>query len=93
MASIFEDLAQEAQRASEPFPLMPVGMAVDMGTAADGTPLLDPRIFDTPEFFRNPYPYYRILRDHYPVYHDKLCLLYTSPSPRDRTRSRMPSSA
>ena len=26
------------------------------------------------------------------VYH-KYCLLYTSPSPRDRTRSRMPSSA
>ena len=25
--------------------------------------------------------------------HDLLCLLYTSPSPRDRTRSRMPSSA
>ena len=24
---------------------------------------------------------------------DSLCLLYTSPSPRDRTRSRMPSSA
>jgi len=24
---------------------------------------------------------------------DKNCLLYTSPSPRDRTRSRMPSSA
>ena len=24
---------------------------------------------------------------------DKPCLLYTSPSPRDRTRSRMPSSA
>ena len=24
---------------------------------------------------------------------DGLCLLYTSPSPRDRTRSRMPSSA
>ena len=23
----------------------------------------------------------------------QLCLLYTSPSPRDRTRSRMPSSA
>ena len=29
-------------------------------------------------------------RDH-PV--NKGCLLYTSPSPRDRTRSRMPSSA
>ena len=26
-------------------------------------------------------------------YNDKVCLLYTSPSPRDRTRSRMPSSA
>ena len=25
--------------------------------------------------------------------HGKPCLLYTSPSPRDRTRSRMPSSA
>ena len=25
--------------------------------------------------------------------HSQLCLLYTSPSPRDRTRSRMPSSA
>ena len=24
---------------------------------------------------------------------DETCLLYTSPSPRDRTRSRMPSSA
>ena len=30
------------------------------------------------------------------IFHDviiTLCLLYTSPSPRDRTRSRMPSSA
>ena len=27
------------------------------------------------------------------VVHNKTCLLYTSPSPRDRTRSRMPSSA
>ena len=25
--------------------------------------------------------------------HNGICLLYTSPSPRDRTRSRMPSSA
>ena len=25
--------------------------------------------------------------------YNKICLLYTSPSPRDRTRSRMPSSA
>ena len=28
-----------------------------------------------------------------PFLEDKYCLLYTSPSPRDRTRSRMPSSA
>ena len=27
------------------------------------------------------------------VIQDYVCLLYTSPSPRDRTRSRMPSSA
>ena len=26
-------------------------------------------------------------------HHTEVCLLYTSPSPRDRTRSRMPSSA
>lgn len=58
--------------ASTDFPLMPEGEAVDMGHAPDGTPLLDPRIFNTMEFFRNPYPYYRIMRDHYPVFHDKL---------------------
>ena len=28
-----------------------------------------------------------------PNYKVRVCLLYTSPSPRDRTRSRMPSSA
>ena len=27
------------------------------------------------------------------IAYNKICLLYTSPSPRDRTRSRMPSSA
>ena len=31
--------------------------------------------------------------EEYGIYQDKGCLLYTSPSPRDRTRSRMPSSA
>ena len=72
MASIFSDLASEAETNGEPIPMMPVGEAYDMGHDADGKPLIDPRIFDSPEFFRNPYPYYRILRDHYPVYHDKL---------------------
>ena len=70
----FEGLAQETEEFSEPkkFPLMPEGTPYDMGHAEDGTPLFDPRILDSTEFFRNPYPYYRILRDHYPVYHDKL---------------------
>ncbi len=73
--SVLADLAaaaEDPQLAPREFPLMPEGEAVDMGHAEDGTPLIDPRIFDSPEFFRNPYPYYRILRDHYPVYHDKL---------------------
>ena len=34
--------------------------------------------------------YRRVLGRHFPA---MTCLLYTSPSPRDRTRSRMPSSA
>ncbi|WP_041297874.1 cytochrome P450 [Ilumatobacter coccineus] len=54
------------------FPTMPIGQAVDMGTSPDGTPLIDPRIFDSREFQRNPYPYYRIMRDHHPVFHDRL---------------------
>ena len=42
-----------------------------------------------------------LIREQLPLYvvanrcgvHRSTCLLYTSPSPRDRTRSRMPSSA
>ncbi|MFT7221039.1 MAG: cytochrome P450 [Candidatus Azotimanducaceae bacterium] len=68
------DMAESEQdySARKEFPQMPEGQAVDMGHAADGTPLFDPRVLDSPEFFRNPYPYYKILRDHYPVYYDKL---------------------
>ena len=74
LANIIEELAAEGCQRQErkKFPFMPEGQAVDMGHAEDGTPLFDPRILDSPEFFRNPYPYYRILRDHYPVFHDKL---------------------
>lgn len=78
MSSLTSFLAEDAAalaRSPEPrrrFPALPLGQAADMGRAPDGTPLFDPRIFDTPEFQRNPYPYYRILRDHYPVYFDKL---------------------
>lgn len=72
--AIGESLAADRPRPSlrEVFPFQPVGTATDMGTAADGTPLFDPRVFDSAEFRRNPYPYYRLLRDHYPVYHDEL---------------------
>jgi len=75
IGSFLEDQARAADRGADArrrFPLMPLGRAVDMGRAPDGTPLFDPSIFDTPEFQRNPYPYYRILRDHHPVYFDKL---------------------
>jgi len=66
------DQALASTGAAQQFATLPLGEAVDMGKAADGTPLFDPRVFDSAEFARNPYPYYRLLRDHYPVYHDKL---------------------
>jgi len=73
MENIIDELTQASSEADAAvFPLMPEGEAVDRGRDEDGRPLIDPRIFDSPEFFRNPYPYYRILRDHYPVFHDKL---------------------
>ena len=49
--SVFEELATEAHTTPEAFPLMPIGQAVDMGYAEDGTPLFDPRILDSIEFF------------------------------------------
>ena len=36
--------------------------------------------------------YSKLIKNHF-KHHKNPCLLYTSPSPRDRTRSRMPSSA
>lgn len=56
----------------EIFAFQPVGQAVDMGRSSDGTPLIDPRVFDSAEFTRNPYPYYRLMRDHHPVFYDRL---------------------
>ena len=46
---------------------------------------------DTPKRPENLKKYYNVLNAL--VDGCKICLLYTSPSPRDRTRSRMPSSA
>ena len=51
---------------------MPLGTPNDMGTSVDGKPLINAQVFDSEEFRRNPHPYYRILRDHYPVYRDRL---------------------
>ena len=73
-------------RAGADFPLMPVGQACDMGRSADGRPLIDPRIFDSAEFYRNPYPYYQIMRDHYPVFRDKLHNCYYVTRYEDITR-------
>ena len=42
------------------------------------------------KFSRNSWSWIRCCTEHD---YSKTCLLYTSPSPRDRTRSRMPSSA
>ena len=52
---------------------------------SDGTSLLHAHceIDDSPD----------VIRDVTCAFETKTCLLYTSPSPRDRTRSRMPSSA
>ena len=46
-------------------------------------------------FYKIPHPLYRkeIKRKTVLHVHDENCLLYTSPSPRDMRRSRMPSSA
>lgn len=81
-----EQPVAEGPGARDEFPLMPLGEAVDMGRAPDGTPLFDPRIFNSAEFLRNPYPYYRILRDHYPVYFDKLHNTYYVTRYEDVTR-------
>lgn len=32
---------------------------------------LDPRVFDSDEFQQDPFPIYKTLRDHHPVYHDR----------------------
>lgn len=45
--------ADEQGGARKKFAHMPIGESVDMGHAEDGTPLIDPRIFDSSEFSRH----------------------------------------
>ena len=52
-----------------------------------GAPIRHPIDFEHPDFL-NPEKLDAEMRRVFDI-----CLLYTSPSPRDRTRSRMPSSA
>lgn len=61
-----------ATQGANMFPALPLGEAHIMGKDPAGKPMIDPRVFDSPEFFRNPYPYYRLMRDHHPVFHDRL---------------------
>ena len=55
-------------------------------------------MFGSADFVGNNKVIFNICGNHYRLivkinYNTQICLLYTSPSPRDRTRSRMPSSA
>ena len=59
-------------RTGDAVPLMPIGTAADMGFDNNGIPLISPELFDSFEFSRNPHPYFKIMRDHYPVFHDQL---------------------
>ena len=42
-----------------------------MAEAVELGPNLDPRIFDSEEFQKDPFPVYKALRDHHPVFHDR----------------------
>ena len=67
-----------------------------MTIALDGEPgAWDVASFDFlhPQMRVDPFPTFSIMREQAPVHWDGRCLLYTSPSPRDATLSRMPSSA
>ena len=52
-------------------------------------------IFTALSFFDGNVGGFKVAEEYIPIFQSLLitCLLYTSPSPRDRTRSRMPSSA
>ena len=56
-----------------------------------GTSLIPPEVIDENELFGGPKDIVTVIDPS--VASAGTCLLYTSPSPRDRTRSRMPSSA
>ncbi len=42
-----------------------------MSEAIELGPNIDPRVFDSEDFQRDPFPVYKALRDHHPCYHDR----------------------
>ena len=56
-------------------------------------PITDTSIFLAHEIQKKNYKIFYYDPKDLSIINFKVCLLYTSPSPRDRTRSRMPSSA
>ena len=60
-------------------------MQADLEEAPEGVDAVQVAILGITKFIEEEAPRF--------MYHKMYCLLYTSPSPRDRTRSRMPSSA
>ena len=56
-------------------------------------PLDDLHVSRSMQKFRRKTPFHVTFNRAFPEVISACCLLYTSPSPRDRTRSRMPSSA
>ena len=67
-------------------PIVAGGANNQLSTAADGQRIHDRGIVYAPDYVINAGGIINVALEY-------LCLLYTSPSPRDRTRSRMPSSA
>src|SRR5665811_1633809 len=81
-----------------PIPTVDAGSdkTINVGQTLDLDPILSPDVINivwTPisGIFRNRFPGITVKPPQTTEY--TICLLYTSPSPRDRTRSRMPSSA
>ena len=88
---IYERSDRVAPASEVPAPRLPTNLAVaQLGENAPPSALID-SLKQRPDLFSSVQPI------PLPLDHQNgnaaVCLLYTSPSPRDRTRSRMPSSA
>ena len=95
MVSVFQEIWNEGEAAMAEFIKLPVGIENFEKIRRDGfyyvdkTGLIEQLLNNWGEvnLFTRPRRFGKTLNM------SMLCLLYTSPSPRDRTRSRMPSSA